>query len=157
MPIALEEHERLIYGLPDAFSAIRYSTLTVIRLEPPTAIVRGEVYFEADVFLRALQALDFDEGCIQRYSYEVYRGEEKLYWYDSWPHPHVPELAATEPHHKHVPPDIKHNRVIAPGLSFDRPNLPFVIQEIVRAVLKDSTDGTSTTTTASSAPDDSSR
>ena len=33
MPIALEEYERLIYGLPDAFSAIRYSTLAVIRRE----------------------------------------------------------------------------------------------------------------------------
>jgi hypothetical protein len=99
-------------------------------------LVDGEVYFERDVFLRALQVLDFDEGLIQRYSYEVYRGEEKLYWYDSWPHPHVPELASTDPHHKHIPPDIKHNRVPAPELSFERPKLPFIIQEIVDNLLK---------------------
>ncbi|MBI3363173.1 MAG: hypothetical protein HY023_18890 [Chloroflexi bacterium] len=135
MPLTLAEYEQLVYGLPDTVSAIRYSTLTVVRLEPPTAIVKGEVYFEGDVFLRALQVLDFEEGFIQRYSYEVYRGEDKLYWYDSWPHPHIPELSSTDPHHKHVPPDIKHNRVLAPHLSFDRPNLPFVIQEIIDTLL----------------------
>lgn len=135
MPIVSDEYELVIYSLPEKFSVIRYSTLTFIRLEPPTAIVKGEVYFQHDVFLRALQVLDFDEGLIQKYSYEIYRGEEKLYWYDSWPHPHIPELASTDPHHKHVPPDIKHNRVPAPNLSFERPNLPFVIQELIDDVL----------------------
>ena len=137
MPPTSEEYERLVYTLPERYPAIRYSTLTFIRLEPPTAIVKGEVYFESETFLRALQVLDFDEGFIQRYSYEVYRGEEKLYWYDSWPHPHIPELASTDPHHKHVPPDIKHNRIPAPHLSFDRPNLPFIVQEIVDTLLGD--------------------
>ena len=28
------------------------------------------------------------------------------------------------------PPDIKHHRVPAPQMSFDRPNLPILIQEI---------------------------
>lgn len=111
MPLIPDDYEKLIYSLPETFKPIRYSTLTFIRFEPPTAIVKGEVYFELDVFLRALQVLDFDEGLIQQYSYEVYRGEEKLYWYDSWPHPHIAELASTNPHHKHIPPDIKHNRV----------------------------------------------
>ena len=42
------------------------------------------------------------------------------------------------PHHKHVPPDIKHHRVPAPDLSFTRPNLPFLIKEIERQVLQQS-------------------
>lgn len=63
-------------------------------------------------------------------SYEIFRGEEKLYWYDCLPHPHVPSLASTEPHHEHFAPDLKHNRVPARDLSFDRPNLPFLIEEI---------------------------
>ncbi len=37
---------------------------------------------------------------------------------------------STHPHHKHVPPDIKHNRIPAPGLSFTQINLPFLIREI---------------------------
>jgi hypothetical protein len=60
----------------------------------------------------------------------VYRGEARLYWYDDFPHPNDPTLAATFPHHKHVPPDIRRNRIPAPGLSFDQPNLPFILREI---------------------------
>ena len=60
---------------------------------------------------------------------------KRLYWYDSQPHPHTPELQNTHPHHKHIPPDIKHNRIPAPGLSFTQPNLPFLIEEIGREVL----------------------
>jgi hypothetical protein len=76
------------------------------------------------------QELDFDAGLIISYGYEVYRGTERLYWYDDFPHPEDPLLATTFPHHKHVPPDIKHNRIPAPEMSFIRPNLPVVIQEV---------------------------
>jgi hypothetical protein len=60
----------------------------------------------------------------------VYQGEERLYWYDDFPHPHDSALASTFPHHKHVPPDIKRNRTPAPALSFTSPNLLFLIREI---------------------------
>jgi hypothetical protein len=39
-------------------------------------------------------------------------------------------LDSTLPHHKHVPPDIKHHRVPAPNMSFQRPNLAAIVQEI---------------------------
>lgn len=67
---------------------------------------------------------------IDSYGYEVWNDSEKLYWYDSQPHPHIPSLATTDPHHKHVPPDIKRNRIPAPNLTFTEPNLPFLIEEI---------------------------
>ena len=76
------------------------------------------------------EEIDFDAGIITSYGYEVYRGEERLYWYDDFPHPNDPTLASTMPHHKHIPPDIKHHRIPAPGISFDRPNLPFLLHEI---------------------------
>ena len=72
------------------------------------------------------------------YSYEVYRAGEKIIWYDPFEHPHAPELASTYPHHKHVLPDIKHNRVPAPGISFEQPNLPGLIEEIKREILPSS-------------------
>jgi hypothetical protein len=78
--------------------------------------------------------LDFEAGLITAYGYEVYQGEEKLYWYDDFPHPNDRTLAATFPHHKHIPPDIKHNRIPAPGLSFTQPNLPFLIGGIEELV-----------------------
>lgn len=77
----------------------------------------------------------FEENQITGYSYDVVQGEDSLYWYDSEPHPGESSLAITHPHHKHVPPDIKHNRIPAPGLQFDLPNLPFLIQEIIDTLL----------------------
>ncbi len=40
-----------------------------------------------------------------------------------------PDLASTFPHHRHEPPDIKHNRRPAPGISFQSPNLPTLIAD----------------------------
>jgi len=76
------------------------------------------------------EEIDFDEGIIILYGYEVYRGEERLYWYDDFPHPEDPTLASTFPHHKHIPPDIKHHRISAPNISFEKPSLGELIQEI---------------------------
>ncbi len=39
-------------------------------------------------------------------------------------------LQSTHPHHKHIPPDLKHHRVPAPDMSFVQPNLPVLIREI---------------------------
>ncbi len=73
---------------------------------------------------------------IDWYGYEVWKGDEKLHWYDSQPHPDDITLQSTEPHHKHIPPDIKHHRIPAPGMSFTVPNLPFLIAEIIELVKK---------------------
>jgi hypothetical protein len=76
------------------------------------------------------EELDFDAERITSYGYEIYRGEERLYWYDDFPHPNDQTLASTFPHHKHIPPDIKRNRVPAPEINFMRPNLPVLLREI---------------------------
>jgi hypothetical protein len=70
----------------------------------------------------------------QEYERFVY-DKNVLYWYDSWPHPNDPSLASTHPHHKHVSPGIKHNRIPAPNMSFTRPNLTVLIEEIERDLL----------------------
>lgn len=66
---------------------------------------------------------------VDSYGYEVWRREEKKYWYDSQPHPDDPLLKSSHPHHKHIHPDIKHNRIPAHEMSFNRPNIPVLIQE----------------------------
>ena len=128
----LLDYELFIYALQDDYSSIRISTLTVIRQASDVATVEGDVFFHHDLRLRVLEVVRFDliPPRLSRYGYEVWRGSEKLYWYDSHPHPNDPSLAATHPHHKHVSPDIKHHRVPAPELSFTQPNLPFLIREI---------------------------
>ena len=106
------------------------STLAVWSDSPYTGIAEGEVFFAHGFKLRLREEFDFDAALITSYGYEVYQHGERLYWYDDVPHPNDPDLAPTFPHHKHVPPDIKHRRVLAPGISFTQPNLPLLLREI---------------------------
>lgn len=80
--------------------------------------------------LCVLEVVDARQQRIQRYGYELWQNDLELWWYESWPHPDNSDLASTHPHHKHIPPRIKHHRVPAPGLSFDSPNLPLLLREI---------------------------
>jgi Family of unknown function (DUF6516) len=109
---------------------VERSTVVVWSNSPYTGTAEGEVWFTGNVRLRMREELDFDVGLITSYGYEVYRGSEKLYWYDDFPHPQDPSLASTFPHHKHIPPEMKRNRVPAPDIGFTHPNLPILIQEI---------------------------
>jgi len=127
---AAEAYETLIYSLPDVFPCIEMSTLVVAGIGPMTAVVRWEVYFGQGLYLRVMEVVNFRQRRIERYGYELWRGNEELWWYDSWPHPDLPDLRSTDPHHKHIPPDIKHNRVPAPGMSFIAPNLPSLLREV---------------------------
>ncbi len=101
------------------------------------ARVSGEIAFASGYKLVVRERLSAETETlrIERYSYEGWHNDELLYWYDSQGHPNNPDLALNHPHHKHVPPDIKHNRIPAPELSFEQPNLPFLIQEIERILL----------------------
>jgi len=127
-----EDYELFLYTLTERFPAIRSSTVTFVRLGATLARVAGELYFAKNVRLVVRERILYHRlpMVIDWYGYEVWRGTEKLYWYDSQPHPDDPGLRSTDPHHKHIPPNIKHNRIPAPEMSFNRPNLPVLIQEI---------------------------
>ena len=132
---SLPDYELLVYSLPDRYPSIRRSTLVVVRRGPAFAELTGVIEFEGEITLTVWEDLNFARGVIQGYSYAVNRRGERLYWYDSQPHPNDPSLACTLPHHKHVPPDIKRHRIPAPDISFDHPNLPALIEEIERDLL----------------------
>lgn len=128
-----EEYEQLVYTLPSRYPRIVLSTLVIAPPGLSVANVEGLVALREDLVLCVFELLDFLQGRILSYRYEVtrsispltakslpsadeycavhYPGKEKLYWYDSQPHPSDPSLASTHPHHKHVPPDIKHHRI----------------------------------------------
>jgi len=113
--------------------------------------VIGFIVFSNKVILCIQEFLNFELQIIEGYGYEVsqtviqsdnlppaeeycrasFADKKKLWWYDSFPHPNDKSLASTHPHHKHIPPDIKHNRIPAPDLSFTMPNLPFLIEEVL--------------------------
>ena len=126
---SLSDYSRFVAELLSQLN-VRSSTVAVWSDSPYTSVAEGEVFFANGLRLRMREEVDLDAGLITSYGYEVYRGEERLYWYDDFPHPNDPKLASTMPHHKHVPPDIKHNRIPAPNISFEHPNLPALIQEI---------------------------
>ncbi len=128
----VEDYELYIYVLKDAFPSVRRSSLTVVRRGASLARVAGELHFDHGFRLVIRERLVYDHlpVTIEWYGYEVWRGVERLCWYDSQPHPDDVLLKSTAPHHKHVPPDIKRNRIPAPQMSFIRPNLPELIREI---------------------------
>jgi hypothetical protein len=134
---SLPSYEQFVYTLPQQTRAILRSTLVVVRRGATIAVLNGDLEFTNGLRLVVREKLSFAlaPGLIKGYGYEVWRGNELLYWYDSQPHPNEPTLASTDPHHKHVPPDIKHNRLPAPGLGFDVPNLPFLIAEIESLII----------------------
>ena len=127
-----EGYERFVYSLPDEYLEVASSTLHLYQNSPTTCFVRGSIWFRNGLELRVFEYLDLSDGELLEYSYTVYRGEERIYWYDAQPHPDNPELAATFPHHLHTLPDIKQNRRPAPGISFGEPNLPTLITDIAK-------------------------
>ncbi len=133
-----EDYELFLYTLTEKFPSIRSSTVVFIRRGATLARVAGELYFTRDIRLVVRERVLYHQLplALDWYGYEVWHGEEKLYWYDSQPHPNNPDLASTHPHHKHIPPDIKHNRIPAPTMSFTRPNLPALIKEIESLIQK---------------------
>jgi len=139
MPITdFHIYGKLIYSLQERYASVRRSTLVLASIGSTLAKLEGQVIFESDVVLDVWELVDFAAGQIRNYSYEIYQANEKIAWYDPFEHPHIAELASTYPHHKHILPDLKHNRIPAPGISFGQPNLPTLIEEIEREVIPSS-------------------
>ena len=106
-----EDYELFLYTLPENYPSIRRSTLVLSRRGKTLARVAGEIYLDRGFRIVIRERLVFERlpALIDGYGYEVWQGEDKLYWYDPQPHPDDPGLASTFPHHKHIPPDIKHH------------------------------------------------
>jgi len=128
---SLVDYEHFVHTLRQQFLSVRRSTVTFVRRGATLARIAGELHFDLGLRVLIRQRLLFHRlpGVIDEYGYEVWRGDEKLSWYDSQPHPGDSTLQSTHPHHRHLPPDIKHHRIPAPDMSFTRPNLPVLIRE----------------------------
>jgi len=134
---SLLDYEEFVYTLQQSYSSIKSSSLVVIRRGKRVGILQGELTFDDGYRIVIRERLSFDSLVeIEDYGYELWHDAEKFAWYDSQPHPNDPTLASTHPHHKHVPPNIKRNRIPAPNISFTKPNLPFLIQEVEDLIKK---------------------
>lgn len=135
---AIEDYELFLYTLKQQFKSIRYSTVIVSRRGAFLARVSGELQFDHGIRLIVRERILYHRlpAVIDEYGYEVWYAKEKLFWYDAQPHPDDPPLQSTYPHHKHIRPNIKNNRVPAPETSFNTPNLPGIIREIESLIEK---------------------
>ncbi|MDQ3250633.1 MAG: DUF6516 family protein [Chloroflexota bacterium] len=126
------DYELFLYTLADQFPSIQRSTVVFVRHGGSLGRVMGELFFANRLRITLRERILYDRlpAVIDWYGYEVWHHTDKLFWYDSQPHPDEPSLQSTHPHHKHLPPDIKHNRIPAPGMSFTEPNLPKLIGEV---------------------------
>lgn len=153
-----DDYATFIHDLPNHYASIRRSSLVYIPLGAKVGKVMGMLLFDGNVVLCIQEFLNFELHVIEGYGYEVsrsqaaadelpnaeeycrasYPNKDKLYWYDSFPHPKDPTLASTHPHHKHIHPNIKKNRIPAPDLTFTGPNLPFLVREVEQVALSTS-------------------
>jgi Family of unknown function (DUF6516) len=126
------DYELFLYSLAGQFATIQRSTIVFVRRAGSLGRVSGELFFAHGLRIVVRERILYDRlpAVIDWYGYEVWHDMDKLFWYDSQPHPNEPSLQSTHPHHKHVPPDIKHNRIPAPKMSFTAPNLPKLITEV---------------------------
>ena len=136
---SLRDYEEYVYTLQQQYPSIKASSLVVIRRGKLVARLQGELTFAEGYRVTISERLsqEIDGVVIEAYGYEIWHNAEKISWYDSQPHPNEASLASSHPHHKHIPPNIKRNRIPAPQMSFERPNLSELIQEIENLVGKE--------------------
>jgi hypothetical protein len=132
---SLHTYSKFVYSIENRYPYVLRSTLVLATIGRTLAKLEGLVFFEGDIVLDVWELIDLETARIRKYSYEFYQAGEKVRWYDPFEHPDIPELASTHPHHMHVAPDIKHNRVPAPGISFEEPNLPHLLRIIEEEIL----------------------
>ena len=119
-PLAsIASYSEWVYALANRHPFVTRSTLVLIPIGATLARLEGCLECFQGLTVEVWELVDFSKQQIRTYSYEIYRHGEKVCWYDPWAHPEIPALAATFPHHRHLPPNLRENRVPAPGLRFD--------------------------------------
>lgn len=131
------QYAQLVYSLLEDRPTVASHTLAVYTVSQTIGMMRGQVHFHTGHVLHVFEQIDFVSQHILKYFYELAYEGEPLWWYDPMPHPDVPGLQSTHPHHQHTPPDIKRHRIPAPGLSFTEPNLPHILEEVESLIAND--------------------
>ncbi len=128
----IASYSAFVYALAARHPFLTSSALTLAPIGATLAKLEGRIECQHGIHLEVWELIDFAARRIRTYSYEVYRGNEKICWYDSWEHPEIPALAPTFPHYKHIPPNLRDHRVPAPGISFVSANLDVVLNDVRR-------------------------
>lgn len=95
---SLREYEKYIYTLGQRHPSIRRSTLTFVRRGSAAGRLTGELEIgDCRLVVREKLSFEGEVGPLLDYGYELWRGGDKQYWYDSQAHPNDPLLAAPIP------------------------------------------------------------
>ena len=94
-----QDYELFLYTLIEQIPSIARSTIVFVRVGASMAKVSGELFLKNGIRLVVRERLFFDRLplVIDSYGYEAWRGDKKLYWYDSQPHPGEPSLQSSHP------------------------------------------------------------
>jgi hypothetical protein len=134
---SLRDYEEFVYTLPQNLTVIRSSSLVVIRRGKRVATLQGELTFAYGYRIVIRERLSYDDAVeIAGYGYELWHNAEKIALYDSQPHPDDPTLARSYPHHKHIPPNIKRNRIPAPQMSLLNPTCRYSFKRLKTSLMK---------------------
>jgi hypothetical protein len=128
----IASYSAFVYALANRHPHVTSTMLALAPIGAALGKLEGRVECQAGVQVEVWELIDFAARRIRAYSYEVYRDGEKICWYDSWAHPEIPALASTFPHHRHIVPNLRENRVPAPGISFESPNLDVILRDVRR-------------------------
>ena len=126
----LASYSTYVYTVAERHPIVTGSTLALAPIGATLAKLEGRIECQGGIHLEVWELIDFAAHRIRTYSYEVYRDGGKICWYDPWPHPEIPALASTFPHHRHVPPDLRHHRVPAPGIRFEAQDLDVLLEDV---------------------------
>jgi len=130
-----DEYIVFLSTLLERFSSIESVEFNAYLSSATECYSEGTILFPNEIVLTFIEQIDFVANKLFKYGYTVHQAGEKLYYYDPQPHPADSSLASTFPHHKHIPPNLKHHRIPAPGMYFERSNLEFIIREIETTLL----------------------
>jgi hypothetical protein len=128
----IASYSAFVYTLRERHPFVTGSTLALATIGASLAKLEGHIECRGGIRLEIWELIDFTAKRIRSYSYEVYRDGAKACWYDAWEHPEIPALSSTLPHHRHVLPNLRDNRVPAPGVSYASPNLDVILNDVRR-------------------------
>jgi len=79
---SIEAYSQAIYAALDSAAFVRRHTVRIYSRGAWIGVLEGQIEFDQRLVLRVFERMDFARQRIMVYSYEVWQGQQQLYWYD---------------------------------------------------------------------------
>ncbi len=93
---SVEAYSQAIYALVDPRASVHQHTIRIYARGARLGVLEGQIEFDGGLVLRVFERLDFARQRIMTYSYEIWRDQQQLCWYDPQEHPNDASLASIE-------------------------------------------------------------